>query len=94
MGYVLIAPEMVILWAARQHLGAKYLTKRHQSCGWTMTHAFFVIMGGFTLHDKQGTPLQMNSRAFPKRGESNGHRSPRQTFKIGARAITSQKESF
>jgi hypothetical protein len=59
MGYVLIAPEMVILWAARQHYGAKHFAKKHQRRGWTMTHGFFVIMGGFTLHDEQGTPLRI-----------------------------------
>ena len=59
MGYVLIIPEMVILWAARQHFGAKHFAKKHQRRGWTMTHAFFLIMGGFTLHDEQGIPLRI-----------------------------------
>jgi len=59
MGYALIAPELVILWAARQHYGAKYLAEQHQRRGWTMTHGFFVIMGGFTLHDERGTPLRI-----------------------------------
>jgi len=59
MGYVLIAPEMVIYWAARQHFGAKYFAKQHQERGWTVTHAFFVSMGGLTLHDVQGTPLRI-----------------------------------
>jgi hypothetical protein len=59
MGYVLIAPELFIAWAARQHFGAKYLAKRHERRGWMMAHGFFVIMGGFTLHDEQGTPLRI-----------------------------------
>jgi hypothetical protein len=59
MGYVLIAPEMVIGWAARQHYGARYIAKQHQRRGWTMTHAFFLIMGGFTLHDERGTALRI-----------------------------------
>jgi hypothetical protein len=59
MGYVLIAPEMVILWAARQHFGATYIAKQHQKRGWTMTHGFFLIMGGFTLHDERGTALRI-----------------------------------
>jgi len=59
MVYVLFAPEMVILWAARQHYGAKHFAKKHQRRGWTMTHGFFVIMGGFTLHDERGTPLRI-----------------------------------
>ena len=59
MAYVLIAPEIVIGWAARQHFGAKYFAKQHQERGWTMTHAFFIIMGGLSLHDEQGTPLRI-----------------------------------
>ena len=59
MGYVLIAPEMVIFWAARQHWAAKYFAKRHQKRGWTMSHTFFMNMGGFTLHDEQGIPLRI-----------------------------------
>jgi len=59
MAYVLIAPEMVILWAARQHFGAKSFARKHQSRGWTRTHAFFLMMGGFTLHDERGTPLRI-----------------------------------
>ena len=30
MGYFLLAPEFVIYWAARQHFGARNLTKKHQ----------------------------------------------------------------
>jgi hypothetical protein len=59
MGYILFAPEMVSGWAARQHYGAKHFAKKHQRRGWTMTHAFFLIMGGFTLHDEQGTALRI-----------------------------------
>ena len=60
MGYVLVAPEVVSGWAARQHSGAKHFAKKHQKRGWTMTHcAFFLIMGGFTLHDKRGTALRI-----------------------------------
>ena len=52
MGYVLLAPEFVILWAARQHYAARKFTKKHQAnTGWTRAHAFFLIMGGFTLHE-------------------------------------------
>ena len=52
MGYVLLAPEFVILLAARQHYAARKFTKKHQAnTGWTRAHAFFLIMGGFTLHE-------------------------------------------
>jgi hypothetical protein len=59
MGYVLIAPEVVILWAARQHFGAKHFAKKHRRRGWTMTHGFFLIMGGFTLHDERRKALRI-----------------------------------
>ena len=59
MGYALIAPELIILWAVRQHYGAKYLAEQHQRRGWTMPHGFFAIIGGFTLHDERGTALRI-----------------------------------
>ena len=54
MGYVLLAPEFVIFWAARQHYAAYYLTKKHEEkhTGWTRAHAFFLIMGGFMLQER------------------------------------------
>jgi hypothetical protein len=56
MTYVLLAPEIVIIWAARQHRDANILAEKFQTegrPGWTKTHAFFLIMGGFTLHAKR-----------------------------------------
>ena len=61
MAYVLLAPEMIIIWAARQHRDARLLAEEFQikgRPGWTKTHAFFLIMGGFTLH-AQGRPLRV-----------------------------------
>jgi len=60
MGYFLLAPEFVILWAARQHVDARYLTKKHEKNhpGWTRAHAFFLIMGGFMLHEG-GKPVRV-----------------------------------
>jgi len=61
MAYVLLAPEMVIIWAARQHRDAKFLAEEFQikgRPGWTKSHAFFLIMGGFTLHAR-GKPLRV-----------------------------------
>ena len=59
MGYFLLAPEFVIYWAARQHFGARNLTKKHQNkTGCTRAHAFFLIMGGFTLHER-GKPVRV-----------------------------------
>jgi hypothetical protein len=58
MGFFLLTPELVILWAARQHYAARYWTKMHEKnhTGWTRAHTFFLIMGGFTLH-KGGKPI-------------------------------------
>ena len=59
--YILLAPEMVIMWAARQYRDARILAEDFQNkgrLGWTKTHAFFLIMGGFTLHT-QGRPLRV-----------------------------------
>ncbi|TDL15009.1 hypothetical protein BD410DRAFT_733312 [Rickenella mellea] len=47
----LIAPELVIGWAIRQWLVSRRLERKHQSKGWTQTHGFFALMGGFMLFD-------------------------------------------
>ncbi|TDL24095.1 hypothetical protein BD410DRAFT_720260 [Rickenella mellea] len=46
----LIAPELVIGWAIRQWLVSRRLALEHQSKGWTQTHGFFALMGGFMLY--------------------------------------------
>ena len=60
MGYFLLAPETVIFWAARQHFAARDFAKKHREkhIGWTMAHSFFLIMGGFTLHEG-GKPVRV-----------------------------------
>ena len=59
MGYLLLAPEMVIMWAGRQHFAARNFAKKHQeNTGWTRAHAFFLIMGGFTIHEG-GKPVRV-----------------------------------
>ncbi|KAF8802858.1 hypothetical protein BYT27DRAFT_7196201 [Phlegmacium glaucopus] len=50
MGCTLIAPEMLIVWAARQWYAAHDIAKRHRYRGWTTTHGFFASMGGFMLY--------------------------------------------
>ncbi|KIK53949.1 hypothetical protein GYMLUDRAFT_249983 [Collybiopsis luxurians FD-317 M1] len=45
----LIAPEMLVLWATRQWFAARKLSERYP--GWTRTHAFFALMGGFALYE-------------------------------------------
>ncbi|PPQ84887.1 hypothetical protein CVT25_004617 [Psilocybe cyanescens] len=51
MFYMLITPELVIWWAARQYLAASDIAKHHKAKGWTKTHAFFLAMGGFSLYE-------------------------------------------
>ncbi|PPQ68549.1 hypothetical protein CVT26_003358 [Gymnopilus dilepis] len=51
MGYLLLAPEMVIMWASRQYLAALEISRRHQDKGWTKVHAFLFTMGGFMLFE-------------------------------------------
>ena len=60
MAYILIVPEMVIIWAGRQHFAARNIAKKHEENhpGWTRAHAFFLIMGGFTLHEG-GKPVRI-----------------------------------
>ncbi|KAF8802868.1 hypothetical protein BYT27DRAFT_6749375 [Phlegmacium glaucopus] len=50
MGCTLIAPEMLITWAARQWYAAHDIAKRHEDRGWTITHGFLASMGGFMLY--------------------------------------------
>jgi hypothetical protein len=65
MMYFLLAPEIVLVWASRQWFNAWYILDKYKDNGWTMTHGFFFIMGGFTLHDLQGTPVRLrNFREF------------------------------
>ena len=60
MAYVLIAPEFVIVWAGRQRFAAQNIAKKHETNhpGWTRAHSFFLIMGGFTLHEG-GKPVRV-----------------------------------
>ncbi|KIK66296.1 hypothetical protein GYMLUDRAFT_157760 [Collybiopsis luxurians FD-317 M1] len=47
----LLAPELLIMWAARQWVDAWLLSNRYRHQGWTMTHATFALMGGFALYE-------------------------------------------
>jgi len=47
----LFVPEAVIGWAIRQRLAAAGLAKKHKREGWTITHGFFAIMGGFMEYE-------------------------------------------
>ncbi|TFK50292.1 hypothetical protein OE88DRAFT_1631560 [Heliocybe sulcata] len=46
--YAIIAPECVVLWAAKQWFTSRRLAEKYKrKHGWTQTHGFFTIMGGF-----------------------------------------------
>ncbi|KAF9018820.1 hypothetical protein BDP27DRAFT_1251015, partial [Rhodocollybia butyracea] len=47
----LIAPEMMLFWALRDWSSARLLATRLKMIGWTKTHAFFALMGGFALYE-------------------------------------------
>ncbi|PPQ82199.1 hypothetical protein CVT25_008061, partial [Psilocybe cyanescens] len=71
MFYMLIAPELIVVWAARQYLAASEMAKWEKARGWTKTHAFFLIMGGFYLH-KDDIPLRPLEYKKMKRLERDG----------------------
>ncbi|KAI9508289.1 hypothetical protein F5148DRAFT_979998 [Russula earlei] len=47
----LFVPEAMIGWAMRQRLAAAELAENHKEEGWTITHGFFAIMGGFMEYE-------------------------------------------
>ncbi|TFK50299.1 hypothetical protein OE88DRAFT_1681210 [Heliocybe sulcata] len=51
----LVAPELIIAWAARQFLCSYDLSKKYADRGWTQTHGFFAIMGGFVIKSSPAT---------------------------------------
>ncbi|KDR72545.1 hypothetical protein GALMADRAFT_252680 [Galerina marginata CBS 339.88] len=49
----LFAPEMLLLWSAKQWLGARRLMREYHDNGWTMAHGHFLQMGGFMLYEDE-----------------------------------------
>ncbi|KAI9449654.1 hypothetical protein F5148DRAFT_633627 [Russula earlei] len=47
----LFVPELMIAWALRQRQFAVALAEEHKKDGWTKTHGFFAIMGGFMEYE-------------------------------------------
>ncbi|KDR77193.1 hypothetical protein GALMADRAFT_120316 [Galerina marginata CBS 339.88] len=62
MAWALIAPELIILWAMKQWVGARNMVQKYQGAivchPWTKTHAYFIQMGGFTLFEA-GKPKEV-----------------------------------
>ncbi|KAF8171311.1 hypothetical protein BJ912DRAFT_911624 [Pholiota molesta] len=62
MVYALLAPELITTWALRQRLAARrimneYNEKTSRIERWSLTHGFFLQMGGFMLCE-DGRPIQ------------------------------------
>ncbi|ESK85406.1 hypothetical protein Moror_5910 [Moniliophthora roreri MCA 2997] len=51
MVIAILAPEIIILWAMRQWYSARAIAEKYKGYGWGMSHAFFIIMGGFALYE-------------------------------------------
>lgn len=47
----LIAPELLIWWALQQWIAARRLEKEFSKYGWSRTHGFFAVMGGFMMYE-------------------------------------------
>jgi len=47
----LFVPEAVVSWALRQRQAAAALAEEHKGEGWTLTHGFLAIMGGFMEYE-------------------------------------------
>ncbi|KAF8644458.1 hypothetical protein AX16_008445 [Volvariella volvacea WC 439] len=52
--YALLAPEVVIMMAMQQRFAASRIAKQYKDYGWTITHGFFVTMGGLMREDENG----------------------------------------
>ncbi|TFK50294.1 hypothetical protein OE88DRAFT_233412 [Heliocybe sulcata] len=50
--YAIIAPECVVVWAAKQCIRSLKLARKYNNDhGWTQTHGFFAIMGEFVIFE-------------------------------------------
>ncbi|KAF9465871.1 hypothetical protein BDZ94DRAFT_1281207 [Collybia nuda] len=52
----MVVPEIIILWAMRQWYSARKIGQEHKAKGWTITHGFFLQMGGFMMCDRKNPP--------------------------------------
>ncbi|KDQ55325.1 hypothetical protein JAAARDRAFT_114003, partial [Jaapia argillacea MUCL 33604] len=50
----LIALELIIVWVMKQWFVSLQLAKYHADDGWTQTHSFFTLMGGFMQVEVRG----------------------------------------
>ncbi|ESK82947.1 hypothetical protein Moror_11825 [Moniliophthora roreri MCA 2997] len=76
MVIALLAPELVVLWAMRQWFSAKEIAKKYKDYGWSTSHAFLILMGGFALYDGE------SFSAYLWEGNANAE-EPRQGWQDG-----------
>ncbi|CAA7260298.1 unnamed protein product [Cyclocybe aegerita] len=55
--WMILAPELAVFCTFRQWHSARIIGAMFEGQGWTTTHGYFVIMGGFLLYD--GAPTQV-----------------------------------
>jgi len=70
----LLVPEAVVGWALRQYQAAAELAEVHKKEGWTTTHGFFAIMGGFMEYEGNQPirvllPEQLESYSLTSNGD-------------------------
>lgn len=74
-----IAPEFLTFTAIRELIDAWRNKKRMTEMNWTLTHTFFLQMGGFCLETPSGKRLQFDGielRSAIDAGKEIGNRSP------------------
>ncbi|KAF9564174.1 hypothetical protein CPC08DRAFT_660917, partial [Agrocybe pediades] len=49
MFWGLLGPDIILFWSMAQWFAARNIAKKYADRGWTMTHGFFLGMGGFAL---------------------------------------------
>ncbi|KAG6915430.1 hypothetical protein DXG01_011491 [Tephrocybe rancida] len=50
----IMAPELIVLWSLQQWFASRRLARDLKDYGWTQTHGFFAIMGGFQIYESEG----------------------------------------
>ncbi|KIK53932.1 hypothetical protein GYMLUDRAFT_922704 [Collybiopsis luxurians FD-317 M1] len=82
----LIAPEMLVFWAARQWYAARKLSEHYP--GWSRTHAFFALMGGFALYKGKDCVSVLRFIPLGVSGGSESHRHIMGNFEDLGRSIS------
>ena len=68
-----IAPEWLTFTAISELSGARRTRKKMTQHNWTLTHGFFVDMGGFCLETPEGLRLQINDELISSAREKHSN---------------------